>query len=141
MLADRISAGFAQGFSVMSEKAQVLYEATDFYAPEHERTLIWNDPDLKIRWELNADPIVSAKDRAVSFFVMLKLSNGLREKQDRTLFVPQSLDGIQARGAKGRYHPADQPYCAEDESGCDQGARGNQQANVAGLSVFCERAV
>lgn len=57
-----IPAGFAHGFRVISETAQVLYKATDYYAPEHERTLAWNDPDLKIRWELDGDPIVSAKD-------------------------------------------------------------------------------
>ena len=58
-----IPPGFAHGFFVISEKAQVLYKATDFYAPEHERTLIWNDPELKIEWELEGDPIVSAKDQ------------------------------------------------------------------------------
>ena len=57
-----IPAGFAHGFCVMSEKAQVLYKATDYYAPEHERTLAWNDPDLKIEWKLAGEPIVSAKD-------------------------------------------------------------------------------
>jgi dTDP-4-dehydrorhamnose 3,5-epimerase len=58
-----IPAGFAHGFCVLSEKAHVLYKATDFYAPEYERTLIWNDPDLKIDWELDGEPIVSAKDQ------------------------------------------------------------------------------
>ncbi len=58
-----IPAGFAHGFRVISETAQVLYKATDYYAPEHERTLAWNDPDLKIQWELDGDPIVSAKDQ------------------------------------------------------------------------------
>ena len=58
-----IPAGFAHGFRVISEKAQVLYKATDYYAPEHERTLAWNDPDLKINWELEGEPIVSAKDQ------------------------------------------------------------------------------
>ncbi len=58
-----IPAGFAHGFRVISDKAQVLYKATDYYAPEHERTLAWNDPDLKIQWELDCDPIVSAKDQ------------------------------------------------------------------------------
>jgi dTDP-4-dehydrorhamnose 3,5-epimerase len=58
-----IPAGFAHGFRVLSEKAHVLYKATDFYAPEHERTLAWNDPDLKIDWELDGEPIVSSKDR------------------------------------------------------------------------------
>ena len=58
-----IPAGFAHGFCVISEKAQVLYKATDYYAPEYERTLAWNDPDLKIEWELAGAPIVSAKDQ------------------------------------------------------------------------------
>jgi len=58
-----IPKGFAHGFRVISETAQVLYKATDYYAPEFERTLAWNDPNLKIEWELNGDPIVSAKDQ------------------------------------------------------------------------------
>jgi dTDP-4-dehydrorhamnose 3,5-epimerase len=58
-----IPVGFAHGFRVISEKAQVLYKTTDYYAPQHERTLAWNDPDLKIQWELDAEPIVSAKDQ------------------------------------------------------------------------------
>jgi dTDP-4-dehydrorhamnose 3,5-epimerase len=58
-----IPTGFAHGFCVISEKAQVLYKATDYYAPEYERTLAWNDPDLKIEWELAGEPIVSAKDQ------------------------------------------------------------------------------
>jgi dTDP-4-dehydrorhamnose 3,5-epimerase len=63
-----IPSGFAHGFRVISEQAHVLYKATDYYAPEHERTLAWNDPDLKIQWELDGVPIVSAKDqRGVAF--------------------------------------------------------------------------
>lgn len=58
-----IPAGFAHGFYVLSEKAQVLYKATDYYAPEHERTVAWYDPNLKIDWKLNGEPIVSAKDQ------------------------------------------------------------------------------
>jgi dTDP-4-dehydrorhamnose 3,5-epimerase len=58
-----IPIGMAHGFRVFSENAHVLYKATDFYAPEHERTLAWNDPDLKIKWELDGEPIVSAKDQ------------------------------------------------------------------------------
>ncbi|MGA8274419.1 MAG: dTDP-4-dehydrorhamnose 3,5-epimerase [Candidatus Sulfotelmatobacter sp.] len=58
-----IPIGFAHGFQVLSENAQVLYKATDFYAPEHERTVAWNDPKLKINWELDGEPIVSAKDQ------------------------------------------------------------------------------
>jgi dTDP-4-dehydrorhamnose 3,5-epimerase len=63
-----IPAGFAHGFRVVSEKAHVLYKATDFYAPEQERTVSWNDSDLKINWELDGEPTVSAKDqRGVAF--------------------------------------------------------------------------
>jgi dTDP-4-dehydrorhamnose 3,5-epimerase len=58
-----IPVGFAHGFRVTSESAQVLYKATNYYAPEHERTVAWNDPDLKIDWKLEGEPIVSAKDR------------------------------------------------------------------------------
>jgi dTDP-4-dehydrorhamnose 3,5-epimerase len=58
-----IPVGFAHGFRVISERAQVLYKATDYYAPEHERTLAWNDAQLKIDWGMHEDPIVSAKDR------------------------------------------------------------------------------
>ena len=63
-----IPVGFAHGFRVISDKAHVLYKATDFYAPEHERTLAWNDPDLKINWELDGDPTVSAKDQRGAAF-------------------------------------------------------------------------
>jgi dTDP-4-dehydrorhamnose 3,5-epimerase len=59
-----IPAGFAHGFLVVSEYAEVLYKTTDYYAPEHERSLLWSDPDLAIAWNLEEEPIVSAKDRA-----------------------------------------------------------------------------
>ncbi len=58
-----IPAGFAHGFRVTSETAHVLYKATDYYAPEFERTLAWNDPELKIEWDLDGVPIVSEKDQ------------------------------------------------------------------------------
>ncbi len=58
-----IPAGFAHGFRVISDHTHVLYKATDYYAPEHERTIAWNDPDLNINWELEGEPIVSAKDK------------------------------------------------------------------------------
>lgn len=59
-----IPVGFAHGFSVVSEVAEVLYKATDYYAPQHERCVHWNDPDLAIAWSLTGEPIVSAKDQA-----------------------------------------------------------------------------
>jgi dTDP-4-dehydrorhamnose 3,5-epimerase len=58
-----IPPGFAHGFRVVSATAHVVYKTTDFYAPEHERTVAWNDPGLGIDWELDGEPIVSAKDR------------------------------------------------------------------------------
>ena len=57
-----IPPGLAHGFRVASAGAHVLYKATDFYHPECERTLSWNDPDVNIDWKLEGDPIVSAKD-------------------------------------------------------------------------------
>jgi len=48
---------------VVSENAHVLYKATDYYFPEAERTVAWNDPDLKIDWQLSDKPIVSEKDQ------------------------------------------------------------------------------
>ncbi|MBD2183817.1 dTDP-4-dehydrorhamnose 3,5-epimerase [Planktothrix sp. FACHB-1355] len=59
-----IPAGFAHGFAVISEVAEVLYKTTEYYAPQHERCILWNDPDLAIAWPLAATPILSAKDRA-----------------------------------------------------------------------------
>jgi len=56
-----IPVGFAHGFLVLSEQAEVLYKTTDFYAPEHERTLLWNDPALSIPWPASR-PILSEKD-------------------------------------------------------------------------------
>lgn len=59
-----IPEGFAHGFYVLSETAELHYKATDYYAPQHERTILWNDPALGIRWPLieGRTPIVSAKD-------------------------------------------------------------------------------
>jgi dTDP-4-dehydrorhamnose 3,5-epimerase len=56
--------GMAHGFLVRSESAHVMYKATDFYAPEFERTIAWNDPDLAIDWQIEGTPAVSAKDAA-----------------------------------------------------------------------------
>ncbi len=58
-----IPPGFAHGFLTLSDIADTLYKATDFYAPVHERTLLWSDPDLGIPWPLNGAPILSVKDQ------------------------------------------------------------------------------
>ena len=57
-----IPEGFAHGFLVISDIAEFLYKTTDYWAPEFERTIIWNDPDLAIRWPLQQPPKLSAKD-------------------------------------------------------------------------------
>lgn len=56
--------GFAHGFVTLSDSADFLYKTTNYYAPEHERSLLWNDPELAIDWQLKDDPILSAKDQA-----------------------------------------------------------------------------
>jgi dTDP-4-dehydrorhamnose 3,5-epimerase len=58
-----IPAGFAHGYYVLSDAAHVLYKTTEFYYPELERTILWNDPELKIRWEAIREPLLSEKDR------------------------------------------------------------------------------
>ncbi|MCU1298483.1 MAG: dTDP-4-dehydrorhamnose 3,5-epimerase [Acidobacteriaceae bacterium] len=58
-----IPAGLAHGFSVLSDSANVLYKATDFYHPESERTILWDDPQLNINWQFKGEPIISEKDR------------------------------------------------------------------------------
>lgn len=59
-----IPPGFAHGFLVLTEVAEVMYKTTDYYAPQHERTLLWNDFDLAITWPLAVSPILSVKDQA-----------------------------------------------------------------------------
>lgn len=58
-----IPPGFAHGFLVVSSHAEFLYKTTDYYAPEYERSLLWNDPALGIDWPLTAEPLLSAKDK------------------------------------------------------------------------------
>ncbi|MBW9113251.1 dTDP-4-dehydrorhamnose 3,5-epimerase [Rhizobium cauense] len=57
-----IPEGFAHGFLVLSKSAQFLYKTTDFYSPENERAIAWNDPQLNINWPIETDPILSKKD-------------------------------------------------------------------------------
>ncbi|MGJ5675865.1 MAG: dTDP-4-dehydrorhamnose 3,5-epimerase [Nostochopsis sp.] len=59
-----IPVGFAHGFLVLSEFAEVVYKATNYYAPEYERTIIWNDAEIGIDWHLTREPTLSVKDQA-----------------------------------------------------------------------------
>ena len=59
-----VPAGCAHGFLALSEHAEFLYKTTDYWHPQHERTLLWNDPALGIAWPLSAPPILTAKDAA-----------------------------------------------------------------------------
>jgi len=59
-----IPPGLAHGFAVLSDSADFLYKTTDYWAPQHERTLLWNDPDLGIAWPLAGEPILAPKDKA-----------------------------------------------------------------------------
>jgi dTDP-4-dehydrorhamnose 3,5-epimerase len=63
-----IPAGFAHGFLVLSDSADFLYKTTDYYAPEHERVIAWNDPDLAIDWPLAVAPALGARDAAGARF-------------------------------------------------------------------------
>ena len=62
-----IPEGLAHGFLVLSETAEFLYKTTDYYAPEYERCIIWNDPTLAIEWPLEGSPNLSAKDQQGSY--------------------------------------------------------------------------
>ena len=65
--------GFAHGFLVTSDSADFLYKTTDYYAPEHERCIIWNDPALNITWPLEGEPNLSGKDKVGGSFANAEL--------------------------------------------------------------------
>ena len=56
--------GFAHGFVTLSESAEFLYKTTDYWSPEHERTILWNDPAIGIDWPIATEPLLAAKDKA-----------------------------------------------------------------------------
>ncbi len=62
-----IPPGFAHGFVVLSETAQFLYKTTDFYSPQHERAIIWNDPTVNVAWPIETTPTLSSKDAQAPF--------------------------------------------------------------------------
>lgn len=68
-----IPPGFAHGFLVLSEFAEFLYKATDYYAPEYERCFAWNDPVVGVVWPIKGDPILSTKDAEASSFSQVVL--------------------------------------------------------------------
>lgn len=71
-----VPAGFAHGFLVMSDYAEFVYKTTDYYAPEHERSIRWNDPELAIKWPITSEPILSSKDREAVLFSQAELYRG-----------------------------------------------------------------
>lgn len=68
-----IPEGFGHGFVVLSETADFLYKTTDFWAPEHERCIAWNDPQIAIDWPLDGEPSLSQKDAAAPMFIEAEL--------------------------------------------------------------------
>ena len=68
-----IPKGFAHGFYTLSETSDVAYKVTDFYAPKNERTLLWSDPEVGIRWPLRGEPILSDKDRAGQYLREIRI--------------------------------------------------------------------
>lgn len=69
-----VPGGFAHGFYVLSESADVLYKTTDYYSTHHERSILWNDPKLAIDWPLlESTPVLSAKDQQASHFAVAEV--------------------------------------------------------------------
>ncbi len=68
-----IPRGFAHGFLVLSDSADVIYKLDEFWSPEHERTIVWNDPDIGIRWPIGGMPILSPRDAKAARFAAAEL--------------------------------------------------------------------
>ena len=69
--------GLAHGFLVLSEEAQFLYKTTDYWYPQQEKSLLWNDPDLGIAWPLQDEPILAKKDMQANTFHEIKKEMGM----------------------------------------------------------------
>ncbi len=92
-----IPPGFAHGFCVLSETADVLYKCTDVYSPAHERGIIWNDPTLAIDWPI-AEPLVSQKDRGyLGLREMHKELPSCRMKREKTVKTARRRGGPRGR--------------------------------------------
>ena len=74
-----VPSGFAHGFLVLSDWVEVVYKTTDFYAPQHERAIRWNDSDLAIDWPLTGSPELSDKDRDAPCLAEAEVYSGLLE--------------------------------------------------------------
>lgn len=70
-----IPEGFAHGFITISEEAEFLYKTTDYYIPEHERAILWNDPQINIDWTIENLPLLSKKDGAAKLLKEAELFN------------------------------------------------------------------
>jgi dTDP-4-dehydrorhamnose 3,5-epimerase len=68
-----IPPGFAHGFVVLSDSAEFLYKTTDYWYPEHERSLLWNDPTVGVEWPVDFEPQLAAKDAAAKLFGQTEL--------------------------------------------------------------------
>jgi dTDP-4-dehydrorhamnose 3,5-epimerase len=76
-----IPKGFAHGFLTLSDSADVSYKVTEFWAPQFEKTLLWNDPEVAIAWPLEGEPILSDKDRAGHFLKELRTKSEAARRQ------------------------------------------------------------
>jgi dTDP-4-dehydrorhamnose 3,5-epimerase len=71
-----IPVGFAHGFVVLSEQADFLYKTTDYWAPQYERSILWNDPEIGIDWPINGEPLLSVKDKAAKALANAEVFEG-----------------------------------------------------------------
>ena len=82
--------GFAHGFVVLSESAQFLYKTTDYWYPEHERSIVWNDPEIGIEWPIDFEPLLAAKDAAgkrLAEAELLRMRTSMTTRNERTILL------------------------------------------------------